>query len=173
VTWSLLAAMLQIFVLPLAAGLEDTANVAYGDWLIDRGASRSDVVLEQALDLAARSRHSSLESFVRDFVSNLDSEGSLDVALGVFSGQSLSEVESADELVALILADLRSLTPKEPVSLARLTSAEAGLLFGSRLGSFEDTDQAGPPRVPPSAVGGGFAPPVVAGMFTSIQALGP
>ncbi|MFT5143727.1 MAG: hypothetical protein ACI80V_002658 [Rhodothermales bacterium] len=173
-TWSVLAAMLQIFVLPLAAGLDDTANAAYGDWLMDRGASRSDVVLERALDFAAHSRHSSLESFVRDFVGNLDSEGRLDLALEIFSGQSDPKVDSADELVALILADLRSLTPKDPVSVARLTSADqAALLFGSRPASFEDTDPVGPPIAPLSAAADGFSPPVVAGMFTSIQALGP
>ena len=164
--------MVQLLVQPLAAIAEVRSGTEYGEWLLDRGVTASDEVLEDALQQAARARHGSLESFARDFVRILDSEGDLGRALTLFDtgGPQLS---SADDLLALILADLRALSPKEPLATTRLNGADQGAwLLASRtpLSSGEDVSLSPTPGL--------ICPQAPAflsafGLQTSIQALGP
>lgn len=164
--------MVQLLVQPLAAIAEVRSGAEYGEWLLDRGATGSSEALEEALEQAARARHGSLESFVRDFVQILDSEGDLSQALTLFEtgGPQLS---SADDLLALILADLRALSPKEPLATTRLSGADHGAwLLTSRTlpATGEDLGLTPAPAK--------FCPQAPAllcafGLQTSIQALGP
>jgi hypothetical protein len=164
--------MVQLLVQPLAAIAESRSGAEYGEWLMDRGATGSHETLEEALEQAARARHGSLESFVRDFVRILDSEGELGRALILFDtgGPQLS---SADDLLALILADLRALSANEPLATTRLSGGDRGAwLLASRTlvaSSHDISLTLVPATLSP------HAPAFLSafGLQTSIQALGP
>lgn len=171
VVWLALVAMVQLLVQPLAAVAEDRSASDYTEWLLDRGVPEGHHALEQALGTAARAHHTSLESFVLDFVQILDAEGQLGTALDLFSVEGAS-VATADDLLALILADLRSLSPKESAATHRLNRADqAALAFGHGTTVSRSSRAATVARseLPPP----GVHTPVVFGLKTSIQALGP
>ncbi len=164
--------MMQLLVQPLAAVAEVRSGAEYGEWLLDRGVTGSHEALEEALEQAARARHGSLESFVRDFVRILDSEGELGRALTLFDTGG-PQLASADDLLALILADLRALSPKEPLATTRLTGGDQGAwLLASRtpLSSGADISL---PLTPGTLCPHAPAFLSAFGLQTSIQALGP
>ncbi|NNE70378.1 MAG: hypothetical protein HKN29_08450 [Rhodothermales bacterium] len=162
--------MLQLLVQPMAAIAEDRSAADYTEWLLDRGVAEGHDALEQALGTAARAHHTSLESFVLDFVQILDKRGELGNALDLFGGDT--KLESADELLALILQDLRSLSPKEPLATNRLSRADqAALVIASGhtasvqiISDPVSADELAPTRADTRS---SF------GLNTSIQALGP
>lgn len=161
----------QLLVQPLAAVAQDRSAADYTEWLLDRGVPEGHDALEQALGTAARAHHTSLESFVLDFVQILDAEGQLGTALDVFSMEG-SSLTTADDLLALILADLRSLSPKESAATHRLNRADQAALafgYGASVSRNSRTASVAGSELPPPRV----HTPVAFGLKTSIQALGP
>jgi len=171
--WILLTTMLASIALPLARATEAPEPGAYAGWLLDRGASEVNETLADALRSAARGGHQSLESFVREFAREVANRGGLEAASKAFQWSTVSGTITESELIDIILADLRALSPKEAAQMARLSPHEASALASSfRVGI---TSQRRRRQVQPVVAISGAAEDrqIALGLTTSIQALGP
>ena len=173
-TWVLLGTLVQALIAPAVTSVRGETSAAYANWLLDRGATGTDIALERALEETRGARHGSLEAFLYDFVRTLDDRGELGVALALF-GSGDEEPHDAAGLLRLLLTDLRSLAPQPPKATTRVAPADPGALIvpvraipgtPSAAGSVSTT-----PGIAHSAVyhPGHHTP----ALGTSIQALGP
>ncbi|MBO6576340.1 MAG: hypothetical protein JJ896_16635 [Rhodothermales bacterium] len=169
--WLTLLSTLHVLVLPLANATSAKPSSAYATWLGNQASLDGQPGLQVALDEAAGERHRSLESFVRDFVRSLPGDADV-VAAGLAFGE---RIETADQLLALILKDLRSLSPREPLADARVRSAENTALSASVRAVLEARERARAPGHTLEAPAAPSAPEFQAsfGLLSSIQALGP
>jgi hypothetical protein len=171
--WILLGTTLASVAQPLALASRRSESSGYARWLLDRGASEVDETLTDALRVAATGRHTSLEAFVQEFVRAVAEQGALDQASMAFQGPSDSAIISESDLAALILADLRALSPKDPNQLARLSPGDSAALFAASRHAAHFEAGGSRERVAIPASVPLVERPVAAGLMTTIQSLGP